>query len=78
MEYLSPIQQEMPGALHSDMQTPHRKCQRLQSLCFPPQFLDFKNNLSDVILDFLKKKPIPDSVGLIGYTQLADCWVPNY
>lgn len=53
---LKAIQLEMPVALHPDMQTSHRKCQCLHSLCFSPQFLDFKNNFSYVVLDFLKKK----------------------
>lgn len=53
---LKGIQLEMPVALHPDMQTSHRKCQCLQSLCFSPHFLDFKNNFFYVVLDFLKKK----------------------
>lgn len=53
---LKAIQLEMPVALHPDMQTSHRKCQCLQSLCLSPHFLDFKNNFSCVVLDFLKKK----------------------
>lgn len=75
---LKAIQLEMPVALHPDMQTSHRKWQCLQSLCFSSHFLDFKNNFSYLVLDFLKKKnPIPDSKGLIAYARLSDYWVPN-
>jgi hypothetical protein len=27
------------------------------------------------MLNFLKRNPIPDSVGVVGYAQLTDCWV---